>query len=202
MTENVIKNIQELNDKRTKKEILSECLKEIEWNKNSLWQYVIAAVAAFVVSCCATFFSNTVEMTKTISATFLDVQLAFFAVVFGAYAIFQALMRDEIIRELIRTENNILKDSNRTFLNLSILYIGDIFITVLISLLANMCPTNFFIYSVAVSNGVFVVLAFVYCIFNFLLMLENINFVINLYRMFNVYNIYRALDISDDENIN
>ena len=53
MTENVIKNIQELNDKRTKKEILSECLKEIEWNKNSLWQYVIAAVAAFVVSCCA-----------------------------------------------------------------------------------------------------------------------------------------------------
>ena len=111
-------------------------------------------------------------------------------------------MRDEIIRELIRTENNILKDSNRTFLNLSILYIGDIFITVLINLLANMCPTNFLIYSVAVSNGVFVVLAFVYCIFNFLLMLENINFVINLYRMFNVYNIYRALDISDDEKIN
>ena len=111
MTENVIKNIQELNDKRTKKEILSECLKEIEWNKNSLWQYVIAAVAAFVVSCCATFLSDTVEMTKTISATFLDVQLAFFAVIFGAYAISQALMRDEIIRELIRTENNILKDN-------------------------------------------------------------------------------------------
>lgn len=199
MTEDVIKNIQELNDKRSKKEILSECLLEIKWSKSSAWQFIISLIGAFAVSICATFFFNTVEATEIITSTFLDVQLAFFAVIFGAYAIFQALMRDEIIKELIRTENNILKDSNRTFLNLSILYIGDIFITILISLIANMCPKDFFIYNIDLSNGVYVILAFIYCAFNFLLILENVNFVINLYRMFNVYNIYRALDVCDDE---
>ena len=199
MTDNVIKNIQELKDDRSKKEILSECLSEIKVSKSSRWQFILGTFAAAIISIYTTFFSNTVEVTRIITATFLDVQLAFFAVVFGAYAIFQALMRDEIIRELIRTENNILKDSNRTFLNLSILYIGDIFITVFINLIANICPEEAFIYSIGLSNTVYIIFSFAYCMLNFLLILENINFAINLYRMFNVYNIYRALDVLNDE---
>lgn len=198
MTDNVIKNIQELNDKRNKKEILSECLGELKLSRNSIWQFVTGASVALMLSVYVTFFTNTVVAARVVFSILLDVQLAFFAVIFGAYAIFQALMRDEIIKELIKTDNNILKDSNRTYLNLSVLYIFDIFITVISNIIVNICKEEFYVYSVGFSNVLFFVLFFIYCALNFVLMLENINFVINLYRMFNVYNVYRALDTMSD----
>lgn len=199
MTDNEIRNIRELNDKRNKKEILTECISELELNKNSACQFIVCIIIALALSIYIAFYADTVRVTGIVVSVLLDVQLAFFAVIFGAYAIFQALMRDEIIRELIKTDNNILKDSNRTFLNLSILYILDVFITVVINIVVNMCSEEFYIYDILLSDILFAVPFFVYCAMNFILMMENINFVINFYRMFNVYNIYRALDVMDDE---
>lgn len=199
MNDQVIKNVIELNDKRNKNQILSECVKELKINKNSVWQLLLSVIISFILSVYIAFYANTVAVTRSIISIFLDVELAFFAVILGAYAIFQALMRDEIIKELIKTENNILKESNSTFLNLSLLYVLDIFVTVIISIVVNICTEEVYIYSIFVSNILFTMAFFMYCTLNFLLLLENINFIINLYRMFNVYNIYRALETSDDK---
>lgn len=199
MTDSVIKNIQELNDKRSNGKIVSECVLELKLSKKSAWQFIIAILSAFPISYYCTFKVDTVATVKEIVPVFLDVQVAMFAVIFGAYAIFQALMRDEIIKELIKTKNNILKDSNRTFLNLSILYIIDIFSTVVMNITVKICADESYIYNIQLSNILFFVGFFIYNAFNFMLILENINFVINLYRMFNVYNIYRALDVIEDK---
>ena len=74
-------------------------------------------------------------------------------------------MRDEIIKELIKTENNILKESNSTFLNLSLLYVLDIFVTVIISIVVNICTEEVYIYSIFVSNILFTMAFFMYCTF-------------------------------------
>ena len=198
MTDNVIKNIQELNDKRSKSQILTECLSELKVSRGSIWQLTVSIIVALGLSVYTAFFAETVKSTGIIADIFLDVQLAFFAVIFGAYAIFQALMRDEIVKELIKTNNNILRDGNRTFLNLSIIYVLDIFVTVVVKIVVSICAEDFYIYSILFANITFAVFFFIYCALNFLLMLENTNFIINLYRMFNVYDIYRALDIVDD----
>ncbi len=198
MDEKVIKNICELPDKRNKKRILLESIQELRLSQSSRWHLVVSVFAAMGISLFAIFFSEPVVVARNIFAMLLDVELALFAVIFGAYAIFQALMRDEIIKELIKTENNILKESNQTFLNLSILYILSIFVTVICGIIANVCSEEFFIWTVSFSNMVYVVVISVFLTLNFLLILENINFVINMYRMFNVYNVYRALDVMDD----
>lgn len=193
----VIKNLTELKDTRNKKDILADSLKELQI---SVWKVLLCIVLSGFLSVYIAFFSNTVEVTRNIITVFQDIALALFAAILGAYAIFQALMRDEIIKELIQTQNNILKDSNRTFVNLSIMYIIDIFISLIISIVANACPASFCICNILISNILYAVLASLYGIFNFLLILENINFVINLYRMFNVYNIYRVLDVMNEQN--
>jgi len=202
MEENVIKNIQEINDKRSKQQILAECINELAVDKKSLWHLILSIALSVVASFLVAFFSNTVAVTKEIVSVLLDVALAFFAVILGAYSVFQALMRDEIIKELIKTSNNILKESNRTFLNLSILYVMDIFVTVILYFVTNICPEDFYLWNILLSNVLFMVFFLVYLTFNFMLILENVNFVINLYRMFNVYNIYRALDVLDKDNQN
>lgn len=193
----VIKNLAELKDTRSKKDILADSIKELQI---SVWKVLLCIVLSSFLSVYIAFFSNTVEVTRNIITVFQDTALALFAAILGAYSIFQALMRDEIIKELIQTQNNILKDSNRTFVNLSIMYIIDIFITLIIAVVANACPASFYICNILISNILYAVLASAYGIFNFLLILENINFVINLYRMFNVYNIYRVLDVMNEQN--
>ncbi len=162
MTDNVRKNIQDLNDKRSKQQILVECLSELRVSKGSVWQLMVSIIVALAMSVYTAFFAETVKSTGIIVDTFLDVQLAFFAVIFGAYAIFQALMRDEIIKELIKTNNNILRDSNRTFLNLSMIYIFDIFLTVIVKIVVGICVEDFYIYNILLSNIIFVVFFFLY----------------------------------------
>ena len=199
MDDNIAKNVQELNDKRTRYEILSQCIKELQIKRNTIWQFIICPILSLIIGVCVAFKSNALEISQNIMSMFLDVSLALFAVILGAYAVFQALMRDEIIKELIKSKDNILRISNRTFLNLSLLHIINIFITVFVSILVMICDDEFYIYSILFSNIAYAVLLTAYCTFNFLIILENINFVINLYRMFNVYNIYRALDVVDKE---
>lgn len=196
MDDIVLKNLMELKDTRNKKKILTESIKELQI---SIWKVILCIILSAFLSVYIAFFSDTVTATRSVINVFQDIELALFAAILGAYAIFQALMRDEIIKELIKTENNILKDSNRTFVNLSVLYIIDIFITLIIAIVVNAFPNEFCVYNALVSNILYAVFAFIYGVFNFFLVLENINFVINLYRMFNVYNIYRALDAIDEK---
>ena len=48
MNDQVIKNVIELNDKRNKNQILSECVKELKINKNSVWQLLLSVIISFI----------------------------------------------------------------------------------------------------------------------------------------------------------
>ena len=196
---NEIENIKELNDKRTKDEIVKNAISELKFSKNTLIQNIGCIVVSCMLSFFAAFRSNTVIVSKNSFEMFLTIDLAFIAMILGSYAVFQALMRDEIILQLIKDKNNILKKSNRTFVNLSIIYIVIILVTAILIIITNMICEDMILFNCIFSDICCFVMLSIYYSFNSILIFENINFVINLYRMFNVYNSYRALEMLEKD---
>lgn len=188
-------------DKRNRNAMVADSIRELKIEKNNFWQFLICIIIGCILGVILAFSSNTVELSGILFSTILDVDIALFAVILGSYAIFQALMRDDILRHLLSIESNILRDSNKTFLNLSVLYIVDAFISFCAKMVSVSIPYDWHVATFLASNILYLIIIVPYIVFFLLLILENINFVINLYRMFNVYTIYRALDIlkEDDE---
>lgn len=122
--------------------------------------------------------------------------------VFGSYAIFQALLNKELIGLLLETDNNLLGDSNKSFLNLIILFVFNIIGNIVLYCIVKSLPENLLINNnVIMSNTIASVLIFIHLYLCFLLILEVIIFATNLYRMFCLHNTIKALDIvvSDDK---
>lgn len=195
----VIENVQELLDKREKKVIIKESVKELQLlSLKTVGQTLLCGVLAFIFSVYVTFYGNTVSILKDTVDIYLSVSIELLGIVFGAYAIFQALMRDEIIKELMQDEKHILPNSNKSFINLTVMFIIEIFISVLLKMFLRIIADDFIVFSVLFSNITCFIFLLLYCFISLELILEVINFAINLYRMFNVYNIYRTLDMDDD----
>lgn len=192
-------NISALVDKRNRSKIIKESVQELKVVRNTVWQFLICLLVASFLGVAFTYHANTVEVSRTLFSVVLEADIAFFAVILGSYAIFQALMRDEILKHLLSIESTILIDSNKSFLNLSILYIVDIFLSFVAKMFAESVSMEWCIGSVFVSNILYCTFVILYLLFFLLLLLENINFTINLYRMFNVYTVYRSLDMLDEE---
>lgn len=199
MYDKVIKNIEEIGKNRKLENIFKSSLSEIKFNKKSFTQYLISILIGIGLSYIIVYKSNTVEVMKEVIELINDVSLAFVAIIFGTYAIFQALMTDSVIWTLLNSENNLLNISNKSFLHLIILYLFEIILNIVLLVILKCIPFDFCIFrSIMASSILAIILTSVYLSYCFLLFYEIKNFAVNLYQMFNVYNIYRALDIIKD----
>ena len=127
--------------------------------------------------------------------------LVLLGVVFGAYSIFQALLGKSVLKCLIEDKNNILKQSNRTFLNLTILYICGIVGNIVLKICLKIIPSDFLLIrgSLLTSNIIALILITSYSTFMLLIILETITFAINLYKMFCTYNTTNILELIDED---
>ena len=127
--------------------------------------------------------------------------LVLLGVVFGAYSIFQALLGKSVLKYLIEDKKNILKRSNRTFINLIILYVYGIVGNILIKSCLKVIPSGFLLIkdNNFVSNLIALILIGIYSTVMLLLIFETITFAVNLYKMFCMYNTITALEIIDEE---
>lgn len=194
MDKTILKNIEELNDKRDKEKIIKDSIKELDFSKKNWWAILMCIILSICFGFYISFIGNTILIMDKIVSVFLEVNLSLLATIMATYGIFQALMRDEIIRELIKDKGNILKKANRSFINLSVLFIANIFITVVLSIFLSMIDETFFCINILFSNILCFGFVAIYVAFELLLILEIINFAINMYRMFNIYDILRILD--------
>ncbi|HCT92992.1 MAG TPA: hypothetical protein DF613_16660 [Lachnospiraceae bacterium] len=200
MDTNNIDKIHDLADRRSKSDILKDSCLEIKYTSKSKWQYLTSIVVGIALGFMIGYSENTVVLMREVSGNANTILLTFIAMVFGSYSVFQALLSKEIIELLISSKGNILKESNRTFLNLTILYtVGIVLNFVLIAVLKVM-PDEFVIWNknLAFCNMLAWIGITVYLSFHLLLFLEVINFAINLYRMFCVYNAVKALGSLND----
>lgn len=200
MGDNTIKNVQELIDKRTKNEIIIEASKEIKIGKKSMLQYAVSMLIAIIFSVLIAINKDTVVLYREIVDVLCTVSIEFLAIIFGSYAIFQALLSKELISLLIKANNNLLKDSNTSFINLIILFIGITLVNVVIIMALKIVPQDYVLLdNLQLANTVAGILIFIHLFISFLLLMEVINFAINLYRMFCTHNILKAMDSISDE---
>lgn len=197
----VEKNLYELIDERNTKQIIRESIQEIKLCKLSVWQYLSSIIISIVVSLMISFSTKTVSLFLDYVDSINEVILVLLGVVFGAYSIFQALLGKSVLKYLIEDEKNILKQSNRTFINLIILYVYGIVGNILIKSCLKVIPSGFLLIkdNNFVSNLIALILIGIYSTVMLLLIFETITFAVNLYKMFCMYNTITALEIIDEE---
>lgn len=195
-----VQKLYDLNDKRNKNKIIQEAFKEIEFNKKGMPQIIISFFISLVLAIIISTSDNTVLICRELISAFNEIFLAFLAVIFGSYAIFQALLSKSIVKELLEADGNLLHDSNKSFLNLIIMYVIGIVCNLFIKAVLLVIPEDFTAFPNIIICEIFSgVLILTYAFFSLLLIMEMINFVINLYRMFCVYNTLNALDDVDND---
>lgn len=200
LNEKVINNMDELLKKESTSRLFKDSFSEIKFQKSSRGQYFITIVISLVLGVIIGFNKNTIPSMKEAITLILGADLAFIAMVFGAYSIFQALLTDSVIIALIKTDNNLLKISNKSFLNLVILYLVAIVTNLFLALIGTVMPDNYVLLSSLAFNNILAsFFCAIYFSFNFLIILEIKNFGLNLYRMFNSYNSQRVIDILEEK---
>ena len=200
MPEKTINDIKDLVDKRDIRRIVKESVREIRFSSKSKWQYLASGIFSIIVSVCVSVDFDTIKVFTEVTEKFIDVGLAFVAMILGSYSIFQALLNKQLILEIIKTDSRLLKNANRTFLNLIVLYIGSISLNLVLNIVLKGVPSDFLLLdNILLSNCVSGILIFMYMMYHFLLVIEVIIFAINLYRMFCAYNTLQALEAYVEE---
>lgn len=196
MHDQITRNIEGIAKNRKLNNLVRDSLSEIELNKKSRLQYTISTIIALILSFTITYKSNTIPAMISATEKINTGALAFIAIIFGTYAIFQALMSDSVIWVLIGSEGNLLDVSNKSFLHLILLYLAEIIFNFVLLILLPNIPYDFcLLKNIILTNLLAFVLITLYFLFSFVLFYELRNFAVNLYQMFNVYNICKALDL-------
>lgn len=199
MTEQDIaeKNITELVDKSRMNKLIKEAVFEIRFTKGNKWQYLISILISSALSWFL-IINDTVFLFDNINEMFLNLSIAFVAMIFSGYSIFQALLSEKLILELIKVKSNLLKTSNKSFLNLILLYLASILINIIIkTVISGMDKHYMLLNNVKICNILAFVLIFCYLLYHILILLEVMIFTINLYRMFCLHNALQAVDALD-----
>lgn len=200
LDKNIIDNMNELLARESTAKLLRESFAEIKYQRSSRGQYCITIIISLLLGITIGFNKDTISNMKVAVELISGIDLAFIAIVMGAYSIFQALLTDSVIMALIKTDNNLLKVSNKSFLNLVILYLGGIVSNLVLALLGTVISEEWVLFEKQLMNNIAAsVLCSCYFVYNILIILEIKNFGLNLYRMFNSYNSQRIIDILDKE---
>lgn len=197
---NTIKTVEELLKRERTSTLLKETIKELKYEKSSRYQYVICSVLSLVVTIYAVWNFDTVPIMRYAVDAILGIEVGFIAMVISSYSIFQALLSDSFIMALAKTENNLLKISNKSFFNLTVCYLGTIGCNIVAGMILEGMADDWILCTNAVINCILAgIICFVYFMGNFLPISEICNFALNLYRMFNAANSERIVDILSKE---
>ena len=163
-------------------------LKVISPVKGSRWQWAVSIIFGILLAIPIGISIKTVSIAAESIEIINNIFLAFVAMEMGAYALFQALLSDQLIWELYK-EGDLLKDSNESFLGVILLFWREILINLFLVVALKVIPEDFLLLkSVDYSNRIAIGLLFIYYTISMRIMFEVRNFAINLYKVFVAYN--------------
>lgn len=122
--DSMIKNVGEIVEDGKNKNLIRGIVEEIKFSKKNLWQFLLAGILAIFEALFIGVNEKTVSIFGEVVQDINNISIAFIAMIIGAYSIFQALLSKSVIIQLLKSKNNILRESNKSFLNLSIIYTG------------------------------------------------------------------------------
>lgn len=198
--DSMIKNVGEIVEDGKNKNLIRGIVEEIKFSKKNLWQFLLAGILAIFEALFIGVNEKTVSIFGEVVQDINSISIAFIAMIIGAYSIFQALLSKSVIIQLLKSKNNILRESNKSFLNLSIIYTLSIVVGTFIAIIMRVIPEEFLIMNnTELSNVVAVIGLLIYFTYYNIIFLEVIKFVINLFRMFCVYNAVSGMDAINEE---
>lgn len=180
--------------------IMLEVIRPNKEIKSSIWQLVISIVVAIIICVPISAIPNTVEIFSETVSVLQNIFIAFIAMEMGAYALFQALLKKELVYKLY-INGNILDTSNSAFLGVILLFWVGIMLNIILVILFKVIPPNWTLFSNNIINIlVSFVLMTIYMSFYIRVLFEVRNFAINLFKVFQAHNKVSLLEYLDDSN--
>lgn len=203
----VISNLLKLLTPKTLKEVLVKSLKIFEVNlENYIEKIVMLILSISIIALFFRFNINIVEVVKNMASVLLDTCLALFGSIFTGYALFQALLNKKLLLTFINQVNkngdSMLQETNENFVSVMILFVLAVIINLLIITVMPVIPTDFCLLTNLRANNIMAsILLLIYIYFFMQLIWEVINFIFNIYQLFNCYAvaIYKESLSSKDE---
>ena len=138
--DSMIKNVGEIVEDGKNKNLIRGIVEEIKFSKKNLWQFLLAGILAIFEALFIGVNEKTVSIFGEVVQDINNISIAFIAMIIGAYSIFQALLSKSVIIQLLKSKNNILRESNKSFLNLSIIYTLSIVVGTFIAIIMRVIP--------------------------------------------------------------
>ena len=155
----------------------------IKWKRGKGLVWKLSIVIGLVLSLRISFLEETVTLFLEYNDTIVTILLALLAIQVGAYALFQALLSEEIII-LMHKKDNLLEKANEEFIGTILLYFYAVVISVFTGLMVLPFPEDFCLFSSLVAtNFCALTLLFVFFSFNMRVIMESRNFFVNLYNL-------------------
>ena len=157
-----------------------------------------------IVSILIAINPDTVSICKNVFPSINEVVLAFYAIVFAGYALFQALIGKRMLLFMVETDSgkeglSYLQQSNLYFAKLMMLQFLLIVINLVLKIILDLMPIAWCMFS---SAGLNVVVSFLGIIvilyFNFEIIWEVKSFVFNTFQLFNSHARSRVIESQED----
>ena len=117
MTQEQNQNLDDLLQKEKSFKLEYNAFEEIKMTNNNRILYLIISILSILIGYILTFCVNTQEKFDFAVDKLMEIDIAFIAIIFGAYSLFQAMISDDFLSVLSKVSGQI-KRSNKSFLNL------------------------------------------------------------------------------------
>lgn len=197
-----MKNNKKKDNKENKfiyEKIALEVIKPKKDITSSITQLVISIILGFSISIIISLNEHTVFIFKEILLLMNDIFIAFIAMELGAYAIFQALLKNNLVYQLYK-QNNLLEKSNSGFLGVILLFWFCIMVNIILIIILKVVPDSFVLFQINTLNVFLCCLCSgIYFSLHLRVLFEVRNFAINLYNVFQAHNKISLLEYMEEE---
>lgn len=191
--------------KRTNSSIvLIHAVEILKPSKKNIWRKICFIVVELLIAIVLIMNNNTITVFSEILEIMNAVLLAFFAVVFTGYALFQALIGDRLLLYLINEtieedgeEKSHLENSNYYFAKVMllqfILILLNLFAIIILSIVPDLLVMQIISPFLKEVEGITII--FILFHFNFEVLWETKSFIFNVFQLFNMHAMARIIDI-------
>lgn len=197
----IAKNADKLTTSKSSGRVIFEALKLLFFDKRCVKRRIIFTLLEGMIALHIAYDLNTISVVKDIFGYIGQIQVGLIGVVFTGYALFQALIGDQLMLYLLTSDGDgdkksKLEESNESFIYLIIVQI----IVVLIDFLAyiimsamveNWCLTSINILNILIAAILIAVMLYM----NIESIWELKSFIFNVYQLFNAHAVSRVVDI-------
>lgn len=203
--------LQKLLKGQTSEKLILEALNIFKISKKNCKQQFCLYIISLIVALSVGMSKNTVSVVVDSAQLILDIILALFGIVFTGYALFQALINNELLIRLLCTtsrdskkeEKSKLQETNETFVKCMLLNVVAIIVSLLLRITISCIPEEFVVFKELVYNNITAAfLISLYFYFIITIVWEIKSFVFNIFQLFNAYAGTRVLKLFEDDSNN